>query len=311
MLGSWENIYKWNLDQINYAAKNETKNFIAYTEAFYNKETDSAVKYILSKGDNCKVILLSGPSSSGKTTTATMLRDKLIKHGRWSTIISLDDFYRGLNGVPLLEDGTRDFESINSLNTDEIKECIISLINNGYCDMPTYNFSTMAPNKEKKRVIIPKNGIAIIEGLHALNPILSCNLPADKIVKIYVSVAQGIKENNKTLLSSRDIRLCRRVIRDYNYRYTLPERTLLMWDNVCKGEKKYIEPFKHTSEIKIKSLHMYEMCVMAHKGIELFESVPKSLKFEEDNSHLPDALSKFYPIDPDLVPSDSLLREFI
>ena len=311
MISSWENLYDWDLGQINDAAKKKPKEFIGYAEAFYSRGVGDAVSFILERKNSCKVILLAGPSSSGKTTTASMIRDRLIKHGHWSTIISLDDFYKGLNNVPLLEDGSKDFESINSLNTEAIEECIFSLIKNGYCDIPTYNFETMAPNKEKKRIIMPKNGIAIIEGLHALNPVISKNLPLDRIIKMYVSVAQGIDTKHKLLITPREIRLCRRVIRDYNYRYTLPERTLIMWDNVCKGENKYIEPYKNTSDFTINSLHMYEMCVLAQKAKELLKSVPKDIKLEEESSHLPEVLSQFYPINPGLVPSDSLLKEFI
>lgn len=302
----------FTLENINRLTKNDPNGFIADVENLFKDKIDSTVDYILSGRKGCKILMMAGPSSSGKTTTANMIKSTLEARGVPCAQVSLDDFYTGITKAPLLSDGSRDFESIRRLDVDEIKRCLLSLINNGFCDMPTYNFALMAPNIQKKRVEIPDNGMMIVEGIHALNPEITEALPSASILKLYVSVVCEINNGTNGSISSRGIRLMRRTVRDYNYRHFLPIRTVLMWKNVCRGEDLYISPFKSTAEIHINSTHAYEPCVMAKKAIALFESIPPGNDvLAPEYKRLYDGLSRFVQIDPALVPKNSLLREFI
>ena len=310
-LGSSYHKFTFHLDQINQAAKDMPLQLINQMEAAFQSNISSIADEILLPESNCKVIMLSGPSSSGKTTTAHKLMAELKKRGAGTTVISLDDFYLGREKAPLLPDGKRDYEAVEALNLAKIQECLLSLMKYGFCDKPNFDFPNNRPHSYTTRVELGEHDVAIVEGIHALNPIITDHLPCDNLIKLYISVKQGIKDDEGTVLSPREIRFLRRMVRDYRYRGVQPERTFSMWSGVCRGEDLYIRPFQKTSDITINSIHMYEPCVLCHDALPLLKSIQAESEHFMFASGLIKSLQRFYPIDNSLVPRDSLLREFI
>lgn len=303
--------YVLGLEQINEAALQCPQDFILGIEEAYHKEIANVVDHVLSPKSKCKVIMLSGPSGSGKTTTAHMIRDEIKARGVGSVIISLDDFYLGRDKIPVFEDGSPNFETVEALNVEEIKRCISSLMNEGSCDIPQFSFEKQRPEDEKEHIELNPGDVAIIEGIHGLNPIFTNQLPQEGILKIYISVKQGIQDYNGTVIQNRSIRLARRLTRDFDKRKSHPEETLTMWDDVCKGQSMYIYPFKRTSDMTINSLHIYELCVLRSIAVPLLKKVKEDSPVFKDALKLISTLERFYPIDANLVPKTSMIREFI
>ena len=312
----WKNRYykiNCNLDFINAEAQNSPVEFINKCENNFRQNINVILDYILSSENNIKFIMLSGPSSSGKTTLSKIIRSELSKKGFFAEVMSLDDFYRGYENVPLLEDGTHDFESIDYLDIDKIHRAINDIKTKGFADIPIYDFSIMNPSNKKKRIEMPKkvSSILIVEGLHALNPVITSNINQSEMLKIYVNAVGEVNGDIGTILTTNGIRFMRRVLRDYNYRNALPTRTVLMWKNVCRGEQLYISEFENISDISVNSFHPYEPCVMAKKVYELLKSIPKQIDIGSEYIDLFYNLKKFSHIDESLVPCNSLIREFI
>lgn len=305
------NRFVFDLSQINEAAAKYPEEFVMSMENKYKEEVSDTVDNILSSQYNCKVIMLAGPSGSGKTTTSHMIADELERRGKETAMISLDDFYRGSNLAPIAEDGSYDYEAIEALDVAKIQESILSLINTGECDIPKFNFKKKLPEDNLRHIKLSKDGIAIIEGIHGLNPVLTRNLPEKNHIKIYVSVKQGISDCNGEIFSRKDVRFIRRMVRDFNHRGTDVESTCAMWDNVCRGEFLYIDPFKRTSDFTINSIHTYEPCILTHTGLSLLNSIKEESPYYYFSRRILSGLERFYPINPRLVPKSSLLREFI
>lgn len=301
---------KWEIDEINQYVKEDCVKFIREVESEFYEQIKYVVDCFL-KNKKHRFMMISGPSSSGKTTVANMIRKELLIRKIESESISLDDFYVGIVDLPVLSDGSRDFESIEGLDILEIKTCLNNLLKKGYCDMPTYDFSVMSRSDKRRSLKVKDNDIIIVEGLHAINPIISESLPKESIFKVYVGVKSKIYDNKSKVISQKGIRLVRRVLRDYNYRSTLPIRTILMWKNVCRGEDLYIKPLRKESDIFVNTFHGYEEGIMAKKMLELMGSIPESIKLSNFLKDLSIGLSKFEHIDKNLVPEESLLREFI
>lgn len=304
------NKFVLGLEQINSAAAEYPSQFVEDIEKMYRKEVCDVVNYVLNRCDRCKVLLLAGPSSSGKTTTAHLIKQELINRGAQAIIISLDDFYLGGNKAPLNEDGTPNYEAIEALDIDLVKECLKNLKNNGVADIPQFDFKVRSRKIDTNHIELSNNGIAIIEGIHALNPMFINHIKGG-LVKLYISVKQGIKDYNGEILSRIDIRLLRRIVRDYHNRNTNPEDTFSMWASVRKGESLYIDPFKRTSDVTINSLHLYELCVLCHTAVPLLLSIKEGSVYYKLSRKLLSGVERFYPITEDLVPKNSLIREFI
>ncbi|HEX2985865.1 MAG TPA: nucleoside kinase [Caproiciproducens sp.] len=303
--------YKNELSWINDSACASPESFVKETEEAFHKNLRSIAKKIKEAKGGSKLVLLFGPSSSGKTTTSHLLQTALNHIGIGSTIISLDDFYRGESQAPLLPNGQHDYESVQALNIPEIEKCLLGLLQKNSCDMPLFNFEVRKPYPYRRHVELEENDIAIVEGIHALNPVITQNLPDHGVRKIYISVKQGIRDDRTELFNANDMRLIRRIVRDFNFRGTDPERTLRMWPDVMDGERKYIKPFRSEVDYTINSLHLYETCVLKDQAISILKKVPQQCGQYEFAQKLIGNLSVFESIDCGLVPKDSILREFI
>ncbi len=266
---------------------------------------------IISEDKTKKIIMLAGPSSSGKTTTAAMLSQCIEKAGGRAYTVSLDDFYFPRSvGYPLDENGKPDYECVEALDLELIHRCFGELQKSGSCFLPVFDFQSGERKENAKRVALNDNDVIIVEGLHALNPAITDTLDESSLYRIYVSVSSRIYDDGgEVLLSKRNLRFVRRVVRDYQFRSTSVERTFEIWESVMRGEDKYLFPYEPLADIKINSFHPCEPCVLAQTAISLLEDV-KNGDYAKKAEEMINKLSFFKTIDKSILPADSLLREF-
>ena len=303
--------YACDINRINEEVQRDPENLVMLAENLINADYKWITEQILSSGSKRHAVLLSGPSSSGKTTSAKKLSDEFQKHGVDVKYVSLDDFYLGKDHVDKLPNGKPDFESVKALDIPLIKSTMDDLILKGECLLPQYDFKNSMRSDKTKELKLTGDSVVIIEGIHALNPIFFKGKDRNMIVKIYVSVKQGIKDNEDYVLTNRDIRLLRRLVRDYHFRRTEPDNMLSMWNSVVDGEMKYIRPFRYTSDFTINSIHIYEPCVMKELALPLLNKISETHEEYETVQRLISAVSRFETLDSDLIPDNSLIREFI
>ncbi len=290
---------------------NSPEAFIKNAEKNYLKGVYSAAERI-ADNDDIKIVALAGPSASGKTTTAHILCDRLSIIGEKPIVVSLDDFYLEPESLPLQPDGSRDYESVSSLNLTLIEKCFNEIIKTGKTMLPRFDFVTKKSITDERPCDISDGGIIIVEGLHALNPIITDLVPRENIFKAYISVNCSIEDSfGEQLLSSRQIRLVRRTLRDRIFRGSSVNDTLALWNGVVEGERKHLYCFKNTADAQIRTLHVYEPCVYRNDFLKLREEITKDSVCYEYFMRTANAIEKFSPISSDLVPKKSLIREFI
>ncbi len=299
------------LKAINKAVATDVKGFIKECNEAYIKNISEIAQRIASD-DDLIIIAIAGPSGSGKTTTAHILRDRLETLGETTAVVSLDDFYLPAEKLPLLPDGSRDIESVNALDIPLIKQCFEGIIASGKTYLPEYDFKTKSRNPQARLLDIGNHGIVIVEGLHAMNPLITDLVPHKNILKIYISVNRSVEnENGVQLLSSRQVRLVRRVLRDEQFRGATAQETLHLWNNVIDGEAKYLYCFKNTADIRLATFHPYELGVYRERFCKMRHSVSKNTPCYKYFIDTVNALEQFSAVDSALVPADALIREFI
>ncbi len=278
-------------------------------DAYHNRIKEIAKRVAADR--TIRVITLAGPSGSGKTTSANLLSDAIKAEGLESMVVSLDDFYRDSTDpdYPRLPDGERDFECPESLHLGEIAEVLCNIAEGREFYLPKYDFKV--GGRVSKTLHAPiHNGCVIVEGLHALNPKISDVLPHECVLKVFVSVSTNIvASDGERLISGRKIRFVRRMVRDSIYRAADAERTLNMWDEVIAAEDVYLYPYKETADVLIDTFHLFELSVMRERALALI-----SRELSEENSFAAivfTAMRAVEPLDEQLVPDDSLIREFI
>lgn len=300
-----------HLEQINDAALSRPQVMIDEVEDSYREHLRNIARNIVTHYSTAKICMLAGPSSSGKTTTAHLLQSYLLEFGLKAAIVSLDDFYLAVEQMPLLPDGSRDYESVNALDIGLVQQCLRSVIESGSCMLPAYDFATSQRRLNVRELDVRDHGFVIVEGIHALNPVFTKNLPQGGAIKLYVSVKQQIKDVNGDVISPMDIRLVRRIARDVQFRNTSAERTLSMWNNVVAGEDKYIRPYRLSADYTVNSIHIYEPCVLRGAVIPLLRAIPEDSPYYRKARDLDSRLMRFEPVNPGLVPENSMLREFL
>ena len=297
------------LDGINALVKEDAEKFVAECENSYYRQIKEVADEIAVYSERT-LVMLAGPSGSGKTTTASMLKKEFQKMGRNAITISLDDFYCENNLNYTFEDGTVDYETVKALDVELIAECLSKLLKDGKCNLPHFNFKTKKRDNFTE-ICAPKDGIIIVEGLHAINPVITDQLENEHMIKIYVSVSSRIYNGENVLLTKRDMRFIRRLIRDYHHRNTEVDFTFYLWNGVRKGEDRYLFPFSHRADIRIDSIHPYEPCVFRDTALKLLGHIDeKSIYFNEAES-LKEKISEFTSLSESEIPDDSLLNEFI
>ena len=301
------------IEYINMEAKNDPAGLIERSEERYKRIIDNVVDECIEKANGRLVIMLAGPSASGKTTTAHKIKKKFIERGEDCHVISLDDFYLDRENVPGYSEGEPDFESVYALDLKLIDSCLQSLLSGEETFLPSFDFETGKRNDQAKFFRLGEKDVVIVEGLHALNPIVTQNIPEEFLYKIYISVSSRIynEESEDIILNKRNLRFIRRMIRDYKFRASSVDNTYRMWDSVRMGEDKYLFAFKDYADLRINTIHIYEPCVFKNEAIEMLSSVSEDSIYYRDAKRLIRALNKFAQIDADKVPEDSLLREFL
>lgn len=297
--------------EINETAQDNPRTLVAEGEKRYYEQIRTACN-LINHLDSCKIILLAGPSASGKTTTAHKFRTMLNEeYGIKSHVVSLDDFYINKCDLPLQPDGTRDLETVHALDIGLIHDCFKSLSETSKASFPIFDFNTSARSEKTNDIVLNKNEVLIVEGLHALNPLITEGLDQSRFVKLFISVKTEYEIDGVTVLTREDMRFIRRCVRDYNHRNSSLEETCSMWSSVRAGEKKYISPFKPFADFIIDSLMIYEPCIYHHYINPLIDEMDKTLPCYEKFKGIHDALEQFAIIGAQHIPNDSLLREFI
>lgn len=291
-------------------ALNDKEKLIEKSETRYKNIIENIAEKI-NNDSSKKIIMLAGPSGSGKTTTANKIKEKLESYGHKAYAVSLDDFYRNIGEGPKHEDGTYDFECVESLDTDLIHKCLGELLTSSESELPLFDFMTGRRKEAKNKITLEKDDVIIVEGLHALNPVITDTLPQENLLKIYISVSSRIYDGEDIVLNKRNLRFIRRMVRDFQYRNSTVENTYSLWPKVMNGEDKYLFPFKKNADVLVNSIHIYEPCAFKKQATELLSGVEKSSGYYQDAQRLIACLDKFPSIEKILVPEDSLLREFL
>mgnify|MGYP002513321536 CR=1 FL=1 len=285
--------------------------FIRHCEFEYESRVYAAAKEIIE--ENRHIIMLTGPSASGKTTTAHKLRQHFEARGRNSRVLSLDDFYLNPEDGPHFEDGTPDFESVDALDIPCINRCIKELLETGRTLMPLFDFHTHSRSEQWEEILCGEDDVIIMEGLHALNPRLTDLADGGHITRAYVSARSKFMDGEETLIEPKELRLMRRMVRDVAKRSTSPAETIAMWQKVCDGERQYIDPFRDEADFKIDSTMDYEPCIF-RSYLEPFmvQAVDMDETSRQALVELWNKLTGFHDIrDASPVPQDSVIREFI
>ena len=242
------NVY--SIEEINAAAISNPTVLAEESDCHFRLEIHAAVEEILKRSEHGGVIMLSGPSSAGKTTTSMMLRHLLADKGRDAVKISLDDFFLAADETPFDKQGRRDFESIRALNLDEVRNCLLSLSETGECYMPKYDFVKKRPSDIKQHIRVAHDGFVIIEGLHAINPALTSKVVKISVTKIFLNIESSVVIDG-TVFNGQTLRMLRRLVRDTSYRSINGEQCLALWDSVVDGERENILPFVGNADIVI------------------------------------------------------------
>lgn len=300
---------KWTYSDINNMAL-APQEFVDSCAERYRSCVKEAAEIVFNDIDK-KIVMLAGPSSSGKTTTASLISAQIELMGGRAYSVSLDDFYRSHDEpYPLNDKGEPDYESVEALDIPLLRRCLGELATQSESDLPVFDFASGVKRDGAKHIALDDNDIIVIEGLHALNPIITDELPEDSLYKIYVSVSSRVYEDDgSVLLSKRELRFIRRTVRDHLFRSMPVERTFGIWSGVKRGEDRFLFPFEELADVRIDSFHPCEPCLMAQTACELF-SAAQAPEFREKAALLINKLKLFKNIDTSLLPSDSLLREF-
>ena len=297
------------VNDINRAVKDDPRAFVRECEESYHGMVSALAERICTDG-NVKIVMLAGPSGSGKTTTANLLSDYIKDRGCDCMVVSLDDFYRNATDpeYPRFENGERNFEAVEALDLPELNRTLSAIAASEPFTVPKYDFK-VGGRTEMRSYPAMAHGCVVIEGLHALNPLVFGSLPEEKVIKLFISVSTNIIKDGQRILSGRKIRFMRRMIRDYLYRNATAQRTLEFWDGVLFGEDKYLYPTRKYADVSFNTFHPFELSVMrtfveSLISDELAEKSPYAATVLR-------AVREVETMDIELVPDDSLIREFI
>lgn len=299
------------LEYINELAEIDPQLLIERSETRY-KNIISDISKKVSEDVGREIIMLAGPSASGKTTTANKLAKSFTELGMKTYVVSLDDFYLDRDDLPFDEEGQHDYETVFALDLPLIAKTLNSLVRGEATRLPVFDFKCGKRSDEFNEITLDKNDAIIVEGLHALNPIITEDLPNDRLLKIYISVSSRIyDENGKIILNKRNIRFIRRMVRDYKFRASSVANTYELWDGVRSGEDKYLFPYKKNADMTINSIHLSEPCVFNDIAIKMLSEADLNPDRAADAQKLLFSLRKIKSIPSALVPKESLLREFL
>lgn len=300
-----------NIEYINTLALTDPMELVRQSEERFDKIlADIAAR--VERSDGREMILLAGPSASGKTTTAKKLAEKCTARGMHTHVISLDDFYLEHDKIPGAQTGNPDFETVYALDLPLLRETLTSLLEGKETEIPIFDFMQGGRSPVSRKIKLGEQDAILVEGLHALNPIITDGLQDKNLLRIYISVSSRIyNEKGKIVLNKRNLRFLRRMTRDFQFRASSVENTYALWDNVRTGENKYLFPYRDLADIKINSVHLSAPCVFRDICLPMLSNAHLEGAARQDAQRLMQALRQFVPIEPKCVPPTSLLREFL
>ena len=287
---------------------------INVSEALQEKRISQIADEIYNRGKNdkpVKMILISGPSSSGKTTFSKRLSVQLMANGLKPYPVSLDDYFVNRTDTPKDENGNYDYESLYALDLEFFNQQLQALLNGEEVELPRFNFNTGIREMSGNRLKLDDHMILILEGIHALNPELTPHIPAESKFKIYVSALTTILLDNHNYIPTTDNRLLRRIIRDYKYRGYSAEDTISRWPSVRAGEEKWIFPFQENADVMFNSALLFELAIIKDYAEPILRKVPNNRPEYSEAYRLRKFLEYFIPLQDKELPPTSLLREFL
>lgn len=292
-------------------AKRKINDFIAITETYQEKCISKIASQIIQKG-TVRVVLIAGPSSSGKTTSAKKLALELQAMGYLPKVISLDSYYIGRDKTPLDENGKPDYECLEALNVELLNQNLIDLFAGKEVNLPSYDFHTgLSYFEDSNKMTLEENEILILEGIHGLNDRLTAKIPPEYKFKIYLSALTQLNLDDHNRISTTDNRLIRRIVRDSNFRGKPAAGTIEMWPSVTKGEELHIFPFQNNADAILNTALDYELSVLRVYAAPLLRQVTPEQKEYSEARRLLNFLENFATIPPTAVPQRSIIREFI
>ena len=283
---------------------------INISEALQEKKLAKIAEEIASR-KGVKLVLLAGPSSSGKTTSCKRLSIQLAVNGLKPLQISLDDYFVDRDKTPKDENGDFDFESIYALNLDLLNEQFNALFRGEEVELPKYDFPSGKSVKSGKKLKLEPNNVLVVEGIHALNPELTAHVPEEQIFRVYASALTTILLDNHNYIPTTDNRLLRRIIRDYKYRGVSAQETIHRWPSVRAGENKWIFPYQENADAMFNTAMLYELSVLKMQAEPLLQQVPENCEEHAEAYRLLKFLKYFKGIPYNNLPPTSLLREFL
>ncbi len=303
-----------NAGDVNRAiARGQASEMIQVSEALQEKKIVEIAEDINRRyhSGDCRVVLITGPSSSGKTTFCKRLSIQLLACGLRPISFSTDDYFVNRVDTPRLPNGEYDFDNITTVDSALLQDHLARLSAGEVVEVPEYNFTTGKREYNGKRLKLDDNKILIIEGIHALNPMLTAQLP-DKIkYKIFISALTSISLDAHNWIPTRDNRLLRRIIRDYNKGAFTAQETIRQWHNVCEAEEQWINPYQETADVMFNSALNVEFAVLRNHAEPILASVPKNSPEYSEAHRLLKFIHYFQPIPTKEIPPTSIMREFV
>lgn len=310
---SWQDILGLRtIGDLNEAVdKGLSSELINLSEALQEKKISRIADQIAER-KTVRMVLIAGPSSSGKTTTCKRLSIQLLTNGIKPVPISLDDYFVNREDTPRNEAGDDyDFESLYALNLPLLNQQLNALFAGEEVELPKYDFPTGRSVKSGRKLRLADNEVLVVEGIHALNPELTANVPNEKIFRVYASALTTILIDNHNYVPTTDNRLLRRIVRDYKYRSVSAQETIRRWPSVRSGENKWIFPYQENADAMFNTAMLFELAVIKTQAEPLLELVPESAEEHSEAYRLLKFLKYFRPIPNRSIPPTSLLREFL
>ncbi len=301
-----------NVGDFNKIATDSTVyNMIKVSEAMQEKQIARIADMIKERQPDSRFIMISGPSSSGKTTFSKRLSIQLVVNGLRPFVLSLDNYFVNREETPLDENGQWDFEALNALDLDLLNNQLQRILNGEKVEIPTFNFETGKREWHGDTIQLQDGDVLIMEGIHALNPDMCPSIPQKAMFKIYVSALTSISLDDHNYIATTDTRLLRRIVRDYKFRNYSARDTISRWPSVRKGEEKWIFPYQENADVMFNSAMLFEFAVLRRHAEPILAEVPQYCEEYSEAHRLLKFLKYFTTIQDCEIPPTSLLREFL
>lgn len=309
----WNKIMNLNsVGEFNIACQNnQSFNLIKVSEALHEKKVATIADMIANRAQKVKLVLVSGPSSSGKTTFSKRLSIQLLVSGLKPVVLSLDNYFVNREDTPLDEHGEWDFEHLHAIDLELFNQHMQMLLRGEEIEVPFFNFENGKRYYKGDKLKLNDDSVLVMEGIHALNPELIPEVPAALTFKIYVSALTTISIDNHNWIPTADTRLLRRIIRDYRYRNYSARETIARWPSVRRGEEKWIFPYQENADVMFNSALLFELAVLKRHAEPILAEVPKFCDEYTETHRLIKFLNFFISIPEREIPPTSLLREFV